>query len=142
MAEAKRQWYLANSDHQKARVKENRIHTTVENRGRVLVYLRDHPCVDCGESDPVVLQFDHRGAKRANIARMLKDGFTWRQIEDEIAKCDVRCGNCHRRKTAREQGYHDAKHAFMKVLESGPRILGPIIDGGRAVSSTDRAGAF
>ena len=96
MAEAKREWYLANTYHQKTRVKENRLQINGENRKRALEYLREHPCVDCGETDPVVLQFDHVGQKRANIARMLTDSFTWRQIELEIEKCEIRCGNCHR----------------------------------------------
>jgi hypothetical protein len=74
----------------------------------VLAYLRDHPCVDCGECDPVVLDFDHsvRSEKRCDIATMVKDGWAWRTIETEIAKCAVRCANCHRRRTARQFGWY------------------------------------
>lgn len=62
-------------------------------------YLRSHPCVDCGESDPVVLDFDHvRGKKRFNVAYMIRT-YPWSAVLKEIAKCVVRCANCHRRKT-------------------------------------------
>ena len=70
-------------------------------------YFETHPCVDCGETDPVVLQFDHvRGTKVASIASMVGPGFSLEKIEAEIAKCEVRCANCHFRKTARELGWY------------------------------------
>lgn len=80
-----------------------------EQRDQVLAYLAAHPCVDCGEADIVCLEFDHvRGRKRGNIASMLGD-HAWATIEAEIAKCDVRCANCHRRKTAHAREWYRAK---------------------------------
>ena len=75
---------------------------------RLLAYFRSHPCVDCGESDPVVLDFDHVDAasKSWNIADKVADGWAWRTIQAEIAKCVVRCANCHRRRTARQFGWY------------------------------------
>ncbi len=57
-------------------------------------------CVDCGEDDPIVLDFDHvRGVKVCDISRMAHTGYKeWRIIE-ELAKCEIRCANCHRRIT-------------------------------------------
>lgn len=66
------------------------------------MYLCNHPCVDCGESDPVVLEFDHvRGVKDTNVANLISGAGRMQRLMDEIAKCDVRCANCHRRKTHR-----------------------------------------
>jgi len=67
-------------------------------------YFASHPCVDCGESDPVVLEFDHLGAKSFNIAKGLRDR-SWDALIDEIAKCEVVCANCHRRRTAVRGGF-------------------------------------
>jgi hypothetical protein len=70
----------------------------------LLDYLREHPCVDCGESDPIVLEFDHLREKRFCIGQ----GFwerNWQSVLDEIAKCEVVCANCHRRRTARRGGF-------------------------------------
>lgn len=72
------------------------------NRATVDAYLFSHPCVDCGESDPIVLEFDHvRGTKRVEISRLIHLA-TAATLEAEIAKCDVRCANRHRRKTFKE----------------------------------------
>ena len=77
----------------------------VENRARVLEYLWNHSCVDCGESDPIILEFDHvTGKKRESISLAVSRGWGWASIEAEIAKCEVRCANCHARKTARKLG--------------------------------------
>src|SRR5438445_9252423 len=82
---------------------------------RVLEYLRDHPCVDCAESDPVVLDFDHvvRSEKRSSIALMVRDGLGWDTIQGEIAKCAVRCANCHRRRTARQFSWYRLEAAAL-----------------------------
>ena len=63
-------------------------------------YLEAHPCVDCGEADWVVLEFDHvRGDKVCPVSVLLSTALPVEKIEAEIAKCDVRCANCHRRVT-------------------------------------------
>jgi hypothetical protein len=64
-------------------------------------YLASHPCVDCGASDPLVLVFDHvRGKKRFNISWAPNRAYSLATLDAEIAKCDVRCANCHRRRHA------------------------------------------
>jgi hypothetical protein len=73
----------------------------------VRAYLLEHPCVDCGEADPVVLEFDHvRGAKVAHVSRLVKRAVSLARLQAEMAKCDVRCANCHRRRTASTLGWN------------------------------------
>jgi hypothetical protein len=86
---------------------DNQLKHRLENKRRVWDYLLSHSCVDCGEADPIVLEFDHvRGVKLMNVARMTSGStYSWNKIEAEIAKCDVRCANCHRRKTAIESSF-------------------------------------
>lgn len=65
-------------------------------------HLKSNPCVDCGDRDVLSLDFDHvRGAqKRYNIAHaFMLTGMTVKKLETEVAKCDVRCGKCHRIRT-------------------------------------------
>ena len=71
----------------------------------VTQYLLANPCVDCGETDPIVLEFDHRdpSEKLFSIGNSLGQTWRWQKIKAEIAKCDVRCANCHRRRTAKQR---------------------------------------
>lgn len=76
----------------------------VRNKEFVQNFLKTHPCVDCGETDIIVLEFDHvRGVKLDSISGMVRDARSLKAISDEIAKCEVRCANCHRRKTVTER---------------------------------------
>ena len=73
----------------------------------VLQYLKDHGCIDCGEKDPRILEFDHvRGTKVKAISKMVQDNNSLSMIDEEIAKCEVRCANCHRLKTVLELGHY------------------------------------
>jgi hypothetical protein len=98
-AEYGREYYRKNREAQKARLLRNVAATRAENRRRIIDYLATHPCVDCGETDIVVLEFDHLSDKIADVSDYASSGRTWSRIEAEIGKCDVRCANCHRRKT-------------------------------------------
>lgn len=89
---------------ERARVRTDQV--VKENAERLYLYLLEHPCVDCGNTDTRVLEFDHvRGKKAENISRMVLEGFSWSAIEAEIAKCEVRCANCHRIKTGERGGF-------------------------------------
>jgi len=74
-------------------------------RAARVAYLQAHPCVDCGERDLCVLDFDHLGDKRELVSALVARGAPWIRIEAEIALCQVRCANCHRRVTARRAGW-------------------------------------
>jgi hypothetical protein len=56
-------------------------------------------CTDCGENNPIVLDFDHLKDKKYNISQMIHNGFSWKAISKEIKKCEVVCANCHRIRT-------------------------------------------
>ena len=83
----------------------NYVRNTREKRITVQKFLWGYksltPCVDCGEDDPTVLDFDHvRGDKRCALGDVAK--LITLPVDDllaEIAKCDIRCANCHRKVT-------------------------------------------
>jgi hypothetical protein len=80
-----------------------------EKRGFVWDYLKTHPCIDCGEGDPIVLDFDHQGEKRHNVSYLIWSNRSISYIEEEISRCKVRCANCHRRKTAEQFNWYKWK---------------------------------
>lgn len=61
---------------------------------------RSQPCTDCGiRLPPELMDFDHAdGSKEFLIRDSTKRGryVTTEQLLNEIAKCEVRCPNCHR----------------------------------------------
>lgn len=105
----KRYWKNPEQHRETARnwSKEHRdaCRTTEHNRAKrgltkMVEYLRTHPCIDCGETDVRVLHFDHvRGKKIRSVSYLAhKDS---PRLAAEIAKCDIRCANCHHRRHLR-----------------------------------------
>jgi hypothetical protein len=63
-------------------------------------YLNTHPCVDCGESDRLVLEFDHIKMRMGANTFVTRMGSTsLENLQKEIDQCEVRCANCHTRRT-------------------------------------------
>ena len=102
-----RDWYLAHQEEHKANVRERNTRVRREYAARLVDYFLDHPCVDCGDDDVRVLEFDHEdpSQKTGDVTTMANCAASWSRIEAEIAKCSVRCANCHRRRTALMFGY-------------------------------------
>ena len=64
-----------------------------------------------------VLEFDHIGPKRASVLILAWSDYSLETIEREIAQCEIRCANCHRRKTAAERGQY--RHLAAQREEPG-----------------------
>ena len=120
----RRAHYLANRDDYIRREVARMAGYREANRALLLAYLLDHPCVDCGEADPIVLDFDHRdpSTKRNEVARLASTK-SWPQVLAEIEKCDVRCANCHRRKTAKQFGWKK----LLRIATTFGRISQPLL---------------
>ena len=94
-----REYYKINKQRRKA-VRDRNTAVRKEATLYILKYLEEHPCIDCGETNPVVLDFDHRENKDRTIASLM--GYSLSRLKKEINKCDVRCANCHRIRHAKE----------------------------------------
>lgn len=97
--------YLENIDYYKEKAIKHNSEYRLRNLQYMVDYLKINPCVDCGEADPVVLEFDHLSDKEYNVSGMQHSSLE--SLCQEIAKCEVRCANCHRRKTAKQFNHYD-----------------------------------
>lgn len=92
-----RKYYRENREHHIRVIRLRSDARRLASQAFVADYLREHPCIDCGVADLRVLDFDHRpdSAKRDGVMQPVRNGFSIPTIAAEIAKCDVRCRNCH-----------------------------------------------
>lgn len=75
-------------------------------KAHILEHFQANPCVDCGETDWRLLEFDHVGEKKYNISEMVKNGYSLKALQREISECEVRCVKCHRLKTIEQFGWY------------------------------------
>lgn len=95
--------YAANRELYKERATAQKRRWRHERTLLLFEHFASNPCRDCGETDPVVLDLDHLRDKSFNIGDQLAYR-SWESILEEMAKCEVVCANCHRRRTARRGG--------------------------------------
>ena len=101
----KSDWYLRNKDTERERLRSQKAENRASLQAFIWEYLKSHPCIDCGETDPRVLEFDHvRGDKHSSVSKMVTDNRSLAIVQQEIDKCEVRCANCHRRRHYKQYG--------------------------------------
>jgi hypothetical protein len=90
-------WRTANRGKYRGYMSTNRSKRALPYVKFLVEYLEAHPCVDCTESNVLVLQFDHvRGVKSFELGVMsVLVAKTLVEVAREVRKCDVRCANCH-----------------------------------------------
>jgi hypothetical protein len=96
-AAAAKRHYEANKQKVKDRSKKRNREQRKKNKEYIAFVKSMLSCVDCGENNPVLLDFDHvRGEKRSNVSDMGNQSYSIQTIQKEIDKCEPRCANCHR----------------------------------------------
>ena len=85
---------------QRQRDVRRQVNYHVRRRARIREAIhkaKDGPCLDCGvRLPPAAMHFDHvRGIKAFTISMWSQQGRNLEQVMNEIAKCDLRCANCH-----------------------------------------------
>ncbi|CAB4167022.1 HNHc domain containing protein [uncultured Caudovirales phage] len=107
--ESARKHYARNSGAIQKRTAENNRLLRRRNKAFIDDVKGTNPCTDCGVSyPPYVMQFDHIvDGKRGNVADMARSGFSLENLQLEIDKCELVCGNCHAERT----------HGFKEELE-------------------------
>lgn len=83
---------------------QNKAHKDT-GRQHIIDYLKDNPCKICAETDPALLDFHHRDpdSKVSNVACLTS---SHEKLKAEMYKCDILCANCHRKYTAKQQGWY------------------------------------
>ena len=102
--------YANTKSRRKKNILARKARNQQETKQFIYEFCKSHPCTDCGEADPIVLEFDHLGDKSYNVSSMVDHSM--KMIQKEIAKCEVVCANCHRRRTAKRAS------SFRHVKES------------------------
>lgn len=91
----RRKWYASNKEYARQKA--------VDQRQRSLAWFREHKatlkCSRCPENHPATLDFHHEDptAKEINIGTAVRQCWSVKRIEAEMAKCIVLCANCHRK---------------------------------------------
>jgi len=92
-----KKWYQSNADKRRAQVRMRRKQV----REKLQILKAQGACVECGLSGEIAtwaLDYHHinHDDKVASVSYLVSNGYSWKRIEKEIAKCELICSNCHR----------------------------------------------
>ena len=88
--------------------------TDRKHKSHLIKYIQEmkssSPCLDCKVSYPYyVMDFDHvRGRKQKNVMELINT-LSKKKIDEEIAKCEIVCSNCHRTRTYKRKAGKNEK---------------------------------
>lgn len=98
--------YSNNRNYYKEHAALNKQANQLILKNYIVDYLKNNPCIDCGEADLRCLEFDHvKDVKFKNISQIVVDNNSLDKLKVEIEKCEVRCANCHRKRTSDSQNW-------------------------------------
>lgn len=106
-------WRNNNLTLQRKRTRENTARNRLRNLDHVRSIKEATSCVDCGKNYPhYVMDFDHLPGciKVASISRLCQTEASLDRLDEEIAKCEVVCANCHRQRTWQRANPTEGKH--------------------------------
>jgi len=103
-----KRYYDENREHHVKVITKRKTKTIFENRQKLFEFFKTNPCIDCGNDNPIVLDFDHRDdvEKVGGVGEILNRACSWETVQKEMEKCDVRCANCHRIRTAKQFNWY------------------------------------
>lgn len=90
---------ITHYERNKVRYKQRAMGIAAHVRAFVYRVKRRSCCKDCGNRNPLVLEFDHLRDKEANIARVATNGWSIERVKREMRKCEIVCANCHKIRT-------------------------------------------
>lgn len=98
-----RNWYNSQDEAYKKRRYKQIAKRKAIAKEYVHSFKQSKGCENCGENDPVCLDFHHvTDDKEIDIGSTFNNGWSIKRIQKEIDKCIVLCSNCHRKHHAND----------------------------------------
>jgi len=98
-----KKWREENREYWLKKMKETNYPRKKRFQEQANAYKLQHGCIDCGyKAHAIALQFDHVYGVKVKDVSQFND---WDLALEEVAKCVVRCSNCHAIKTFQQKEY-------------------------------------
>ncbi len=90
--------YYAQNRENHLKVIKSRKNKVCKEHGNKIKEIKSNSCCSlCIEKESVCLDFHHMGKKDIVISKVIRAGYSWERILQEMQKCVILCSNCHRK---------------------------------------------